>query len=75
MAGMVVAQEGFITEHAGQELQVQVGDIFRDDHPIVKRTPTGYWKPVAARFDGVEQATAAPGEKRNVRVKRDAAGQ
>lgn len=42
----------------GQHVAVRAGDVFPDDHPFVAAQP---W------LFGVEQATAGPGEKRNIR--------
>jgi hypothetical protein len=46
---------------------VHRGEYVRADHPIVSQNPQ-YFEPVSieSRWDTVEQATAAPGERRTV---------
>lgn len=46
--------------HGGQPKLVTVGDLLTEDDPIVRATP-GLFRPIE---EFVEQATAAPGEKR-----------
>lgn len=65
MARMMVAQQGF----AGEGYTVAAGEIFSDDHPVVRSTPAEWWFPWKEREINVEQATAAPGEKRKVSMK------
>ena len=60
MARMVVALEPFAIEIKGKDVMVHDGDVFPADHPVVKGR-AHLFKPVLS----VEQATAAPGEKRN----------
>jgi hypothetical protein len=58
------ARESFVTMLDGEQVAVSRGDLVRKGHPLLKgrdelfRPAEGY-----IRFD-VEQATAAPGEKR-----------
>jgi hypothetical protein len=58
------AKEGFGTMYGGEQIHVAAGEIVRAGHPILKRRED-LFEPVEnfGRFD-VEQATAAPGEKR-----------
>lgn len=64
MGNLVQATTSFaIGLGSGEEL-VHIGEIFDEDHEIVRRTAgIGYWRPLQARGQ-VEQATAAPGEER-----------
>ena len=45
----------------GQSVQVIAGETFRTSDPVVKKYPAHFGKPDGER---IEQATAAPGEKR-----------
>lgn len=68
MAAIVVAKESFIGEIKGVTFDIKAGDLFEDDHPAVAKW-SSLFGPVALRFPverkgKVEQATAAPGEKR-----------
>jgi hypothetical protein len=58
------AKESFVTMYDGEQLSVPAGEIVRAGHPLLKRRED-HFEPVESfgRFD-VEQATAAPGEKR-----------
>jgi hypothetical protein len=47
----------------GVSVLVTEGEEFRADHPLVKKYPAHFTKDTAAHVV-VEQATAAPGEKR-----------
>jgi hypothetical protein len=71
MGDMVQAQDSFsIGFKDGSEQNVLRGEIFDEDHEIVRRTQgLGYWAPLHIRGE-VESATAAPGEKRTARVKK-----
>lgn len=63
---IVEATQSFVGSIDGEELDVRKGDIFEADHPAVSRWPENF-APVQFRFPvkrKVEQATAAPGEKR-----------
>jgi hypothetical protein len=51
---------------------VHEGDIFDDSHELVRKTPTEWWSPLHVRGQ-VEEATAAPGKKRAVKIKADTA--
>ncbi len=57
-------KESFVTQYNGETVNVAAGEIVRAGHPILKRRES-HFEPVDhfGRFD-VEQATAAPGEKR-----------
>jgi hypothetical protein len=58
------AKASFVTQYEGESVNVPAGEIVRAGHPILKRRED-LFEPVESfgRFD-VEQATAAPGEKR-----------
>lgn len=60
---MYVAKTTFYAVIDGQRTMVKKGrDLVRAGHPLLDRFPDKF-KPATVRFD-VEQATAAPGEKR-----------
>jgi hypothetical protein len=58
------ANQGFVTAFEGQPLFVAKGELVHKDHPLLKGRG-GLFDPAEnfGRFD-VEQASAAPGEKR-----------
>jgi D-aminopeptidase len=60
---MVTATRTAILTHNGVPITVRDGDEYANDDPIVAAFPWMFTEPV-------EQATAAPGEKRAVRRKR-----
>lgn len=63
---IVSALDSFVGEISGEKLDIRKGDLFEADHPAVQRWP-GMFEPVRFRFPvqgRVEQATAAPGERR-----------
>lgn len=64
MAGeMFVAKETFYAVIDGQQTMVKKSrDLVRAGHPLLEKYPDMF-KPARVRFD-VEQATAAPGERR-----------
>lgn len=49
----------------GETLSIRAGDLIEADHPIVKKHPD-WFGPIKLPYPirAVEQATAAPGEKR-----------
>jgi hypothetical protein len=60
---MYVARESFYAVVNGERTMIHGGiDLVAAGHPILKRYP-GMFVPAPVRFD-VEQATAAPGERR-----------
>lgn len=64
---MYVCREAFVaTMPDGDRVAVKVGELARAGHPIIQGREE-FWEPVEKhiRFD-VEQATAAPGERRHV---------
>lgn len=63
MAGLVVAREPFSLTLDGRDIIVHDGDVYPANHPVVKGREH-LFKP---RDAGIEQATAAPGEKRRRR--------
>lgn len=68
------AKEGFVTVFEGDQISVAAGELVRAGHPLLKRREE-LFAPVEdfGRFDRaeVEQATAAPGEKRGEPKKGD----
>ena len=67
---LFVAITSGVTAMPGSTLVVRRGDTFWSDHPAVKRNPD-WFKPFSPTYETpgykeslVEQATAAPGEKR-----------
>ena len=63
MSEMYVARETFYAVLDGEQIMVRKGrDLVRSGHPLLSLYP-GMFKPAHVRF-AVEQATAAPGEKR-----------
>lgn len=62
---LVRANGPFATNFNGWPQVVNPGELFDDDDPLVLAHP-GNFEPVRAA-NPVEQATAAPGEQRNVR--------
>jgi hypothetical protein len=64
---IVRAAEAFIGEVDGETLRVVKGDLFEANHPAVRKWPH-LFVPIHIRYPTaspkVEQATAAPGEKR-----------
>lgn len=57
------AKESFVATIDGEITPVKKGQLFRADHPILKRREH-LFKPTDMVRSEVEQATAAPGEKR-----------
>jgi len=64
------ARSSFVGEVGGETLYVSEGDLFEVDHPAVRKWPTMF-VPVTFPYPVkrvvepiIEQATAAPGEKR-----------
>lgn len=59
----LVVLESFVGNIDGEDRTFRAGDLIRSTDPAVKKWPTLFG---AARFthDRIEQATAAPGEKR-----------
>ncbi len=48
----------------GRKIDVIKGQMFEDSHPAVKKWPAMFGKPETVGVLPVEQATAAPGERR-----------
>jgi hypothetical protein len=72
MSTVLTALSSFVTEVDGRRLAFSKGDPIESDHPAVKANPhlfgpLTFRHPVAGR---VEQATAAPGEKRTLSIRR-----
>jgi hypothetical protein len=59
--------ESFATGIKGYTEVVRQGDLYEDDDPLVRAYPAQFEAVVATHGRSVEQATAAPGEARNVR--------
>ena len=74
-ADYMQATDSFTTELDGQVVTVNRGEFVRAGHALVKQNP-GRFRPleITSRFDTVEQATAAPGERRNTGRPRQRAG-
>lgn len=60
---LLIARESFVCELNGEPFDFKEGDLIEADHPIVRKFPDHFIAP-RLRFPRVEQATAAPGEKR-----------
>ena len=62
---VMVASTAFIGAVGKTIVTVRTGDLFSSDDPAVKKWPQ-HFRPVSVRSSGarIEQATAAPGEKR-----------
>lgn len=70
---IVVAKTSFSTEVNGHpEAVVQGKSLLREDDPIVKQNPE-YFESAERAVQEVEEATAAPAEKRGAKKKRPAA--
>lgn len=64
-ASIVIAKLSFVGEVKGETLYVREGDLFEADHPAVAKWPDYFAAPfLRYPVKRVEQATAAPGEKR-----------
>lgn len=66
---LVQAKEAFSGAIDGERINARPGDLFEADHPAVRKWPH-LFIPVVLRYPikrSVEQATAAPGEKRGER--------
>lgn len=68
MRKIFVAVESFGCEVDGRPVLVSKGDTVREGHPVLKGRES-LFVVQSVRFD-VEQATAAPGERRSVSVPR-----
>ncbi len=65
--GYVVALSNFTGGIGGRDLLIHAGHIYRADDPAVAKWPYAFGPiEVHASSPRVEQATAAPGEKRGV---------
>lgn len=66
--GIVAALGGFVAAIGRETFDVRGGDLFEIDHPLVVKHPDMFGPPKLRfpvnRSGRVEQATAAPGEKR-----------
>jgi hypothetical protein len=68
-AAILVVLDSFDGEVGGETLFFRKGMLFEADHPAVKKWPTAFRPfvfpyPVRRVESRIEQATAAPGEKR-----------
>ena len=61
--GIVRATTSFIARVGDVDVPVKAGDLADADADIVRKYPS-LFEPTPVRFARVEQATAAPGEKR-----------
>lgn len=66
----VVAVTSALTQVNGLPVHITQGESYRADDPVVKRYPSLFQDPATflASRSMVEQATASPGEVRNVAV-------
>ena len=71
MPELMQAREPASGTHNGEPFVVNPSDFFAADHELVRSYPH-LFKPVEANRPDVEQATAAPGEKRG-RKRRESA--
>ena len=60
---LLAARDSFVGSIDGETIHIDRGDLVESDHPIVKKWPSLFAAP-RLRYPMVEQATAAPGEKR-----------
>lgn len=63
---LLVAADSFVLELNGREIAFKKGDLIEAEHPAVKKYPD-LFEPIRLLYpieDRIEQATAAPGEKR-----------
>lgn len=71
----VTAKESFSTDIDGVPVTVSAGTLWEDDAEVVSRYPDKFEAPEApdriasSQSPDVEQATAAPGEKRSAKPK------
>jgi hypothetical protein len=69
-SNVLVALSAFVGEYKGGRVTFSQGDLIEADHPIVAANPhlfgpPTFRYPMSAKAESrVEQATAAPGEKR-----------
>lgn len=67
MAGILVAKDTLVIEYEGERVFFHKGKtLVREGHPMLKGIEE-YFEPITVDYDTVEQATAAPGEKRTTR--------
>lgn len=62
--GTLVALQSFVGKVDGQERVFREGDLVRKSDPAVKKWPDLFGQPRFHNEPRIEQATAAPGEKR-----------
>jgi len=62
--GLVVALESFVGLVGSEDRFVREGDLVRASDPIVRKFPKFFAPAIATDEPRIEQATAAPGEKR-----------
>ena len=60
---LLVAREGFGGSIDGKDIDLEEGDFVESNSPIAQKWPELFEAPLL-RYPVVEQATAAPGEKR-----------
>lgn len=62
---LVVALVSLSGSMAGEDVEVRKGELFYDTDPIVRKWPEHFGPPKVRGTEApIEQATAAPGEKR-----------
>ena len=60
---LLVARTGFVGSIDGKDINIEEGDFVESNSPIAQKWPELFEAPLL-RYPVVEQATAAPGEKR-----------
>lgn len=66
-SAIVVAKQSFAATINGTSRVIRRGTTFSADHPIVEAHSENF-KPFEVDY-GIEQATAAPGEKRSTKIR------
>lgn len=62
--GLVVALESFVGLVGSEDRPIRQGDLVRASDPVVRKFPQFFAPAQAVGEPRIEQATAAPGEKR-----------
>lgn len=64
---LVRPKQAFISNATGRDVVLGPSDILGEDNIHVRTHPELFERLRPTNFDGVEQATASPGERRNTR--------
>jgi len=59
-----VVKDGFVGDYGKGSMAFPAGERFVGDHPAIKKWPQLFRTEIAEDRQPIEQATAAPGEKR-----------